>query len=388
VGWRMGFRRRRLVLLARRGRPADARGVRRNRRLFAGLSSSYIVIPLALALGLLLAIPLSARTKDKLSYGEGLIINIPLPEAEVQQVVEEVAQNGLIRGTKEYNKDQFVGGAVAADSSGVFPTWDQGGKVFYKVRKQAIDPRNFKDSGDVGTLAVRYVLKPQGQMNTVLRIDALFQEDFRRVVHQSNGSVESAEYKDIREHLDGIELMKAQNVEAQRARQVQLAKKQNAAMQNDAAPTATVQSSSESSQSSSQPMPPAAESVQDSSSSSSSSPPAYQTSSPTSSPTTTAAAPAPSQTAIAAAPEPEVSSQAPLGQPLEERVKDLRKQVERLVKSPGAPLKSAPFHTAGTLVLLGPGTEVLVLISTPYWYGVETHEGQHGWMLRDELEQP
>src|SRR5271156_6643704 len=89
VGWRMGFRRRRLVLLARRGRPADARGVRRNRRLFAGLSSSYIVIPLALALGLLLAIPLSARTKDKLSYGEGLIINIPLPEAEVQQVVEE-----------------------------------------------------------------------------------------------------------------------------------------------------------------------------------------------------------------------------------------------------------------------------------------------------------
>ena len=69
-------------------------------------------------------------------------------------------------------------------------------------------------------------------------------------------------------------------------------------------------------------------------------------------------------------------------------MKDLRKQVERLVKSPGAPLKSAPFHTAGTLVLLGPGTEVLVLVSTPYWYGVETHEGQHGWMLRDELEQP
>ena len=73
-------------------------------------------------------------------------------------------------------------------------------------------------------------------------------------------------------------------------------------------------------------------------------------------------------------------------QTLEQHVKGLRRQVERLVKSPGAPLKSAPFHTAGTLVLLPEGTEVLVVINTPYWYGVETHEGQHGWMQRDELE--
>src|ERR1700678_2098668 len=195
VGWRIGFRRRRLVWFARRAETACARGVRRERPRLAALGSSRYflstLISLALVVLLLVAVPLSARTKDKISYGEGLIINIPLPEAEVQQVVEEVAQNGLIRGTKEYNKDQFVGGAVAADSSSVFPAWDQGGKVFYKVRKQAIDPRNFKDGGDVGTLAVRYVLKPQGQKNTVLRIDALFQEDFRRVVHQSNGSVES-----------------------------------------------------------------------------------------------------------------------------------------------------------------------------------------------------
>ena len=373
MGWRTGFRRCQLVLFASRSKTACAKSVRRDGPRFAALGASSSVFRLALVFGLLVAIPLAARTKDKIAYGEGLIINIPLPEAEVEQVVEEVAQNGLIRGTKEYNKDQFVAGAIAANSSSVFPAWDQGGKVFYKVRKQAIDPRNFKDGGDVGTLAVRYVLKPQGQKNTVLRIDALFQEDFRRVVHQSNGSVESAEYKDIREHLDGIELMKAQNVEAQRERQEQLAKKQNAALENNVAPAAAVQSSSPLSQSSSQPMPPAAENVQDSSSSSSSSAPSSQTS---------------SQAATAAASGPEVSSQPPPGQTLDERLKDLRRQVERLVKSPGAPLKSAPFHTAGTLVLLSPGTEVLILISTPYWYGVETHEGQHGWMLRDELEQP
>jgi polyhydroxyalkanoate synthesis regulator phasin len=216
---------------------------------------------------------------------------------------------------------------------------------------QAIDPRNFKDGGDVGTLVVRYVVIPQGDKNTILRIDALFEEDFRRTVHQSNGSVESAEYKDIREHLDGIELMKAQNVEAGRERQEQLAKKQNLAMRNDAVPPAAVQSSS-------QPAPQATENDPDT--------------------VSQAAAPAPQESAV--------SSQAPPGQTLEERVKDLRKQVSRLVKSPGAPLKSAPFHTAGTLQLLSTGTEVLIVISTPYWYGVETHEGQHGWMLRDQLE--
>ena len=74
-------------------------------------------------------------------------------------------------------------------------------------------------------------------------------------------------------------------------------------------------------------------------------------------------------------------------QTLEQRVQDLRRQVQRLVKAPGAPLQSAPFHTATTLRSLPAGTEVLVVVSTPYWYGVETHEGQHGWILRDELEQ-
>jgi hypothetical protein len=71
---------------------------------------------------------------------------------------------------------------------------------------------------------------------------------------------------------------------------------------------------------------------------------------------------------------------------LEKRVHDLKQQVERIVKAPGAPLKAAPFHSSRTLQALPSGAEVLIVISTPYWYGVETHEGQHGWMLRDQLE--
>ena len=303
--------------------------------------------------GLLLlatVLPLAGREKDKSPYGEGLIVNIPLPVSEVEQVVEDVVQNGVIRGTKEYNKDEFVSGAKAATSSRVFPAWTEGGKVFYKVREQALDPRNFKDSSDVGTLVVRYVVLPQGEKNTVLRIDALFEETFRRIVHQSNGSVESSEYKDIREHIEAIELMKKQNVEAEKERQEQLLKKQNLAMQSDLSSGTTLQSA------------PGPETRAD---------PGLQAGA--------SSQIAPGQTS---------PSQTSPGQTLEEHVKDLRKQVVRLVKAPGAPLKSAPFHTASTLQSLTTRTEVLILISTPYWYGVETHEGQHGWILRDQLEQP
>ena len=315
---------------------------------------------------LVATVPLAGRDKEKLSYGEGLIVNIPMPESQVAQVVEDVSDNGVIRGTKEYNKDEFVSGAKAAATSRVFPDWTGGGKVFYKVREHAIDPRNFKDGGDVGTLVVRYVVQPQGEKNTVLRIDALFQEDFRRTVHQSDGSVENSEYKDIREHLENIKLMQAETAEAEKARQTRLARKQTSAMNEDGDPAGAGQSSSRA-------LSPAVGSPDSSSTDT-----AMQSSSRD-----------PSQYAVSETQtEQTATGQTQAAQSLEERVKELRKQVQRLVKSPGAPLKSAPFHTAGTLQLLGTGTEVLILINTPYWYGVETHEGQHGWVMRDQLEQP
>jgi hypothetical protein len=335
--------------------PADLRlaGRRSSKAAWVSPSGVWFVLLVLLSAA---ALPLAGREKDKLQYGEGLIVNVPLPESEVAQVVEDVAQNGVIRGTKEYNKDEFVSGAKAATSSRVFPAWNEGGKVFYKVREQAIDPRNFKDSSDAGTLVVRYVVQAQGEKNTVLRIDALFKEDFRHVVHQSDGSVENAEYKDIQEHVEAIEVMKQQNAEAQEERREQLAKKQNLAVRADA--SAGAQSAPQ--QSAPQLVPQAMESQ---------------------------AEPASASGAVQFAGQPPPGQALP-GQTLEEHVKDLRKQVERLVKSPGAALKSAPFHTASTLQSLTTGTEVLILISTPYWYGVEMHDGQHGWVMRDELEQP
>ena len=335
-----------------------------------------------LPLILLAAIPLAGRGKDKISYGEGLIINVPFPVSQVEQVVQDVAQNGIIRGTKEYNKDEYVAGAKAASSSHVFGEWTEGGKVFYKVRENAIDPRNFKDSGDVGTLVVRYVIQPQGDKNTVLRIDALFQETFRRTVHQSDGSVESAEYKDIHDHLESIELMKQQTLEAQQERLEQLKKKkQNSDMKFD---VGGEESSSSSSTSSMQAGAPPAE-LRASAAQPAAVRPAEDQ--PTAAKAEEVPPPA-SQPAVSEASTSLPSVALKPGQSLEEHVKELRKQIERVVKAPGAPLKSAPFHTASTLQSLPTGTEILIVISTPYWYGVETHEGQHGWMLRDDLEQP
>ncbi len=292
------------------------------------------------------------KEKDVLAYGAGLIVNIPLPEPEVAQVVEDVAQNSIIRGTKEYNKDEFIAGAVAATSTPVFPEWTEGGKIFYKVRKQALDPRNFKDSGDVGTLAVRYVVQVQGFRSTVLRIDALFVEDFRRTVHASNGSVESSEYKDIQERLDAVELMKKETAEAQQAKQERMAK-ENFGLGSDMVLLST---------------PPSEKSIEDTHGEG----------------TNGQAQSAPARQSSVATPGPAGYGPA---ESLEQHVAELRRQVERLVKNPGAPLKSAPFRTASTLKSLEPGAEVLIQISTPYWYGVETRDGQHGWLRRDQLEQ-
>jgi hypothetical protein len=284
---------------------------------------------------------LAAREKDATQYGMGLIVNLPFPEAEVSQVVQEIVQNGIIRGTKEYNKDEFVSGAEVATSTRAFPAWTESGKVSYKVRRNALDPRNFKDSGDVGTLAVRYVVQAQDEKHTVLRIDAIFVEDFRHVAHASNGSVESAEYKDIHEHLDSIELMKTEAAEAEKTKQESSSKKQQIAFQDETGDP----------------------SIQP--------PPSPKVSEPPSTPP---------QIVDPTSVEPAASLS------LEQRVHTLKQQVERIVKAPGAPLKSAPFHSASTLQALPSGAEVLIVITTPYWFGVETHDGQHGWVQRDELE--
>lgn len=71
---------------------------------------------------------------------------------------------------------------------------------------------------------------------------------------------------------------------------------------------------------------------------------------------------------------------------LEKRVADLRHRVEMRTAAGGAALKAAPYRTAATLEPLPAKTDVLIVVLTRYWYGVETTDGHHGWIHRSQVE--
>jgi hypothetical protein len=71
---------------------------------------------------------------------------------------------------------------------------------------------------------------------------------------------------------------------------------------------------------------------------------------------------------------------------LEQRINSLRHEIERRVKAPGGSLKAAPFASAANLANLPAFTEVVLVIITPHWYGVETPSGLRGWLPADQLE--
>jgi len=278
-----------------------------------------LVVPVLFAL-LSLTPSLQGREqkKKKADYGIGLSTEVNSPEYMVVQAVQAVVNDGIIQGSKEYNKDKFVDKASPATSSSLFEEWKGPGKAFYKVRTEVLAPVNFKESNDQGTLAVRYIVQSKSAQQTILRIDAVFVEDFRRVVHPSDGSVESAEYRDVQDHVDTLEAEQKQAAENDRHRQEELARK--ALEQKNAQEQAA---------------------------------------------------------AIAQA----TSASTP-----EQQVANLRRQAERIIKAPGAQLKSAPFHSATNLKMVEAGSEVVILIATPYWYGVETEGGEHGWINHSQLE--
>jgi hypothetical protein len=176
-------------------------------------------------------------------------------------------------------------------------------------------------------------VQPQGDKNTVVRIDAIFVEDFRHTVHPSNGSVEGAEYKDIHDHLEALNALKQEAAAGGRRSSVNEKLLRN----EESAPSLPAQNRTNSA--------------------------------------------SPTAPAKAEMTQPAVLAEAP-----QEQLKELRRQVERVVKPPGAPLKASPFRSAKTLTTLPSGTEVLIVITTPYWLGVETHQGQHGWVSREDLE--
>ena len=252
-------------------------------------------------------------------YSLGFSTEISSPESEVLQAVEAIVNNGIIQGSKEYNKDKYIENATAAASSPLFPEWKEPGKVYYKVRTAVLAPLNFKESKDEGTLAVRYVVQSKDASKSLLRIDAVFVEDFHRIAHPSDGSVENAECQEIENQIDGVEAEKKQGEEREKQNQDKLAAQalERKRLADEAFALAAAQTSA---------------------------------------------------------------------QTLDQHLEYLRHQAERVVRAPGGELKSAPFHSASKVKSLEAGAEVVILIVTPYWYGVETTDGQHGWVNREQLE--
>jgi len=259
------------------------------------------------------ALPSAAHPRHTLE------VEIDTPEADALRAVQAASEDPIVHGTYSYEKEKILLGARPADSAAVFGKWDGPGKAFYKIDENVLAPRYFEDSGDIGTIAVRYIVQAVSASRTDLRIDAVF-VDARHVVHWSEGGVESAEYGAIQQQIRQLQSLRRQ------PRQLE--------------------------ESSSRPVSaPAGESQQQS-----------------------AASSADGAGAVSAEQE------------LEQHVNSLHHQLERRVKADGAQLKSAPFQSATTVEKLPANTDVLLLVVTPYWYGIETDAGHHGWVHHSQLE--
>jgi hypothetical protein len=241
------------------------------------------------------------------------------PESEVLQAVREVVDDHIIHGTRVFEHEPTLTGAEEASSTPLFPRWQGGGKVFYKVRTEVIAPRHFRESSDLGTIAVRYVIVSVTGQRTRVQIDAVFVESAHRAVHASDGTVESSEYKAIQEHLQALQFEEQQAADMKRRRDSADLVKQNILRKRE------------------------------------------------------------DESTLLASTQNSVKE-------LEERLQDIRHDVERRVKAPGTDLKAAPFQSSAKVTTLPAYTEIVIVIVTPHWYGVQSPDGQRGWVPIDQLE--
>ena len=249
----------------------------------------------------------------------GLVREFTAPIADVRQAVVAIQRDHIIHGTLVFDKEPTLTGAEAVDSTALFDPWKGQGEVYYKIRANAIAPRHFLESGDQGTIAIRYVIIPVDQERTRVKVDALYFETAHKIVHPSDGTVEKSEMKEIKDSLDSFQAAAMEAADARRRElSAELVRKSYARQrEEETTRLSTAQSN-----------------IKD----------------------------------------------------MEQEIVSLRHELERRVKAPGADLKAAPFQSAANLKTLAAYTEVVVLIVTPHWLGIETPEGQRGWLPIEQLE--
>jgi len=165
------------------------------------------------------ALPLPRQPRNqKPDVPEGFAIDLKASEADVLKAVEYIIQDQIIHGTQVYAREDELTDAEPATSSPYYGTWKGEGHVFYKIRRDALAPRHFKNSTDIGVITVRYIVLGVGPNRTHLQIDAVFIEDGSKRVHESDTTVETSEFAEIQGQILRIqreERETAQTVERQ-----------------------------------------------------------------------------------------------------------------------------------------------------------------------------
>ena len=121
--------------------------------------------------------------KDKKEGADSFIIELPVTEADAIKAVADVADDGIIHGTRVYDKEPILQGATYETSSTYFGRWQGPGHVYYKIFTDALSPRHFKEAQDTGTISLRFVVQAVSPNDTRIQIDAAFVEDGRHKVH-------------------------------------------------------------------------------------------------------------------------------------------------------------------------------------------------------------
>jgi len=279
------------------------------------MSNSLILLSFSWFFG---AFPVAASPPKELTT-PGVVREFLAPIGDVRQAVLSVQKDHIIHGTLIFDKEPTLTGAEAVDSTPVFDPWQGPGEVHYKIRLNAIAPRHFLESGDQGTIGVRYIIIPVTEDRTRVKVDAVYVESSHKMVHPSDGTVEKSEIKEIKDALDSLQQAAMDAADARRrAVSAELVRQSYARQREDESNRLSNAQSSE--------------------------------------------------------------------KEMEQEIVTMRHELERRVKAPGADLKAAPFQSAANLKTLSAYSEVVVLIVTPHWLGVETPEGQHGWLPFDQLE--
>jgi hypothetical protein len=299
-----------------------------NRRASSGLRSVFYVRIAAFrnALALLLIlflIPSLALCEKSDPTTKGFSVELPNPEADVLTAVQAVADDHVIHGTYMYEREKILNGAVTETSSKYFGPWNGEGHVVYKVRRDALAPRNFKNSSDIGVITVRYIVHATSSDTTHLEVFAVFVEDGTNRVHPSNTSVESSEFSEIQNQLLSMQKDRQMAAEARNRKNEEARKAEETAALAEQQSEEAMRSET-------------------------------------------------GDTHL---------------KTLERRAGELQRALEVRIANQNTELKAAPFHGAATLTKLPANSDVLVEILTTYWYGVETVDGHRGWIRRDQAVQ-